>query len=544
MDRFIENHSGKLYDIVIIGGGITGAAVAYEAATRGFSVALVEKGDFGGATSSATSKMIHGGLRYLANFEFGIVRESLKERRVLENIAPNFVYPIPFMVPLYKNSKSNKWILEPGMIIYDTLSYDKGFTWDKTKKIPLHQLMPGKKVLELEPVVKKEGLTGGIVFYDCASIIPERLTLAFIKSALKCGANVSNYSKVEDFIKESGKITGVIVRDLLNEKTVELRGKMTINCGGPWADLILDIARGKHGSQQIRRSEGIHIVTRKLTNKYVVGALTPGGRHCNILPWRGYSLTGTTDQEYIGNPDDYEVTRARIEDFIREVNGAFADPNMIKYSDILYAYGGLRPLVEDETKDVYRTSRRYEIYDNAKDGLAGLITVEGGKYTTSRNLAENVMRTVMKNSGRGYKESVTARRHLAGCEIPDINAFVATAKSANSDFSESTVDYLSRIYGTEFNNMMEIARSDKKYAVPLNADGEMLAQAIYAIRNEMARTLKDILIRRTGIGTLGNPGSKVLEAITGMAARELNWNTARIDRELETTAKALSVPGK
>jgi glycerol-3-phosphate dehydrogenase len=330
MDRFIENHSGKLYDIVIIGGGITGAAVAYEAATRGFSVALVEKGDFGGATSSATSKMIHGGLRYLANFEFGIVRESLKERRVLENIAPNFVYPIPFMVPLYKNSKSNKWILEPGMIIYDTLSYDKGFTWDKTKKIPLHQLMPGKKVLELEPVVKKEGLTGGIVFYDCASIIPERLTLAFIKSALKCGANVSNYSKVEDFIKESGKITGVIVRDLLNEKTVELRGKMTINCGGPWADLILDIARGKHGSQQIRRSEGIHIVTRKLTNKYVVGALTPGGRHCNILPWRGYSLTGTTDQEYIGNPDDYEVTRARIEDFIREVNGAFADPNRIK----------------------------------------------------------------------------------------------------------------------------------------------------------------------------------------------------------------------
>jgi glycerol-3-phosphate dehydrogenase len=210
----------------------------------------------------------------------------------------------------------------------------------------------------------------------------------------------------------------------------------------------------------------------------------------------------------------------------------------------LYAYGGLRPLVEDETKDVYRTSRRYEIYDNAKDGLEGLITVEGGKYTTSRNLAENVMRTVMKNSGRGYKESVTARRHLAGCEIPDINAFVATAKSANSDFSESTVDYLSRIYGTEFNNMMEIARSDKKYAVPLNADGEMLAQAIYAIRNEMARTLKDILIRRTGIGTLGNPGSKVLEAITGIAARELNWNTARIDRELETTAKALSVPGK
>ena len=544
MKRFIESHSGRLYDIIVVGGGITGSAVAYEAATRGYSVALVEKGDFGGATSSATSKMIHGGLRYLANFEFGIVRESLKERRILENIAPNFVYPVPFIAPLHHGSKANKWILEPGMIIYDILSYDKGFTWDRTKKIPLHRFLSGKKVLELEPVVKAEGLTGGIVFYDCASINPERLTLAFVKSAIKYGADVSNYSKVEDFIKESGKVTGVIVRDLLNEKTIELRGNMTINCGGPWADLILDIAQGKPGSQQIRRSEGIHIVTRSLTNKYVVAALTPSGRHCNILPWRGYSLVGTTDQEYIGNPDDYKVTRARIEDFIAEVNGSFADPNLIKYSDILYAYGGLRPLVEDETKDVYKTSRRYEIYDNAKDGLEGLITVEGGKYTTSRNLAENVLKTVIKKSGKNYKKSITAKTRLAGCEIPDIDAFVAAAKTANSDFSEPAVDYLARIYGNEFNNVMEIARSDKKYAVPLNADGEMPAQVVYAIKQEMARTLKDILIRRTGIGTLGNPGTKVLEMIAGIAAKELYWDTARVDRELEMAGKALSVPDK
>jgi glycerol-3-phosphate dehydrogenase len=236
------------------------------------------------------------------------------------------------------------------------------------------------------------------------------------------------------------------------------------------------------------------------------------------------------------------VTRARIEDFIAEVNGSFADPNLIKYSDILYAYGGLRPLVEDETKDVYRTSRRYEIYDNAKDGLEGLISVEGGKYTTSRNLAENVLKTIIKKSGNAYKKSITATKHLAGCEIKDIDGFVAAAKKANSDFSGPAVDYLSRIYGTEFNNVLEIARSDKKYAAPLNADGEMLAQVVYAIKQEMARTLKDILIRRTGIGTLGNPGAKVLETVAGIAARELNWDTARVDRELETAAKALSVP--
>ena len=542
MKRFIESHSGKLYDIIIIGGGITGAAVAYEAASRGLSVALVEKGDFGAATSAATSKMIHGGLRYLANFELGIVRESLKERRILENIAPNFVYPLPFMVPLYNNSKNNQWILEPGMVIYDMLSYDKGFTWDRTKKIPLHRFLPGKKALELEPVIKAEGLNGAIMFYDCASIIPERLTLAFIKSAVKYGAVVSNYSRVEDFTREPGRVTGVIVRDLLNSKTIEVRGKMIINCGGPWADLILDIAGGKPGTQHVRRSEGIHIVTRKLTNKYVVGALTPNGRHCNISPWRGHSLIGTTDQEYKGDPDNYRVTRQAIEDFIREVNASFCDTELIKYADIMYAYGGLRPLVEKETVDVYKTSRKYEIYDNAGDGIEGLITVEGGKYTTSRNLAEHVLKTVMRKSGTPYKKSITARRHLAGCEIPDIDSFIYSAKTANSDFNQSSMDYLARIYGTEFNNVMAIARKDKRYAEPLNAGGEMPAQVLYAVKNEMARTLTDILLRRTGLGTLGNPGAGVLDTVAETAAKELKWSPQRTSLELETAVKALAVP--
>jgi glycerol-3-phosphate dehydrogenase len=540
--RFIESHNNATYDIIVIGGGITGAAVAYEAASRGLSVAMVEKGDFGAATSSATSKLIHGGLRYLANFEIGIVRESLRERRILENIAPNFVYPIPFIVPTYKNSKDNQWILEPAMIIYDLLSYDKGFTWDRAKRIPQHRHLSRNRVLDLEPVVKAERLTGGIMFYDCASIIPERLTLAFIKSAVKFGAVVSNYSKVEDFTRETGKITGVVVRDLLNGKTVEIRGKMTINCAGPWADLVLDVAGGKPGSQHVRRSEGIHVITRSLTRKYVVGALTPNGRHCNILPWRGHSLLGTTDREFTGNPDDYRVTREKIEEFIGEINMSFGDSELVKYSDIKYAYGGLRPLVEDETVDVYKTSRKYEIYDNADDGLQGLITVEGGKYTTSRNLAENVLKTVMNKFGREYKKSITARNYLAGCDIKDMAAFIYSAKISSSDFSETAVDYLARIYGSEFNDVMQIARSDRKYAEPLNADGELPAQALYAVKNEMARTLTDIVLRRTGIGTLGNPGPKVLETVAGIAAGELKWDAARVDSELEKAAKALSVP--
>ena len=541
MQRFIETHTDKAYDLIVIGGGISGAAVAYEAASQGYCVALVEKGDFGAATSSATSKLIHGGLRYLANFEYGLVRESLKERKTLENIAPNFVYPLPFLVPLYKTFARSKWLLEPGMILYDLLSYDKAFTWDRSKKLPLHRSLSRGKTLDLEPVVKADGLTGAILYSDCANLMPERLTLAFIKSAVKYGAEVANYAKVEDFVRASGRISGVVVRDRLNGKMVTLRGRLTINCGGPWADLILGIARGNSGSQQIRRSEGIHIITRKLTQHFAVGGVTSSGRPCNLIPWRGHTLIGTTDREYVGDPDAYCVTREKIQEYIDEVNAAFGKQDLVKYSDIVYVYGGLRPLIDDQTKDVYKTSRKYEIFDHEQDGLPGLITVEGGKYTTSRNLAENVLKAVNRKFGRRSK-SVTAKQYLAGSEIHNLNSFIAEAKSKYRDFTEQSVDFLARLYGTELPAVMEIARSDKMYASTLDADGEILAQVIYAVRAEMAMTLKDILIGRTGIGWLGNPGDKALQMVAQVAGRELKWDQARMDHELEAIYRSLAIP--
>lgn len=397
--------------------------------------------------------------------------------------------------------------------------------------------------MELEPIIKADNLTGGILYYDCANLMPERLTLAFILSAVKSGAVVANYAKVEDFLREAGRVSGVVVRDLLNEKTLTLKGKLVINCGGPWADLLLDIARAKPGEEHIRRSEGIHLITRRLTRQNIaVGGLTPTGRACNLIPWRGHTLIGTTDREYVGDPDKFCVTREKIEEYIAEVNAAFGNSELLQYSDVVYAYGGLRPLVDDQTEDVYKTSRKYEIFDHEQEGLPGLITVEGGKYTTSRKLGENVLKMVNQKFGRRKVKSITASQHLVGCEIPDINAFVEAAKQSYREFPEATVDYLARIYGTALPKVMEIARSDKLFSVALNSEGEMLAQAVYAIRQEMARTLMDILIRRTGIGTLGNPGLSVLEKLAGIAAQELQWGTSRMDQELETAQRALSLP--
>jgi len=545
MERFIENYNDKLFDVIIVGGGITGAAVAYDAASRGLSVAMVEKSDFGSATSAVTSKLIHGGLRYLATMELGLVRESLKERKIMENIAPNFVNPIPIMVTTNKRKLTNtKWVIKAGMILYDILSFDKGWTWDKNQKIPLHKSMSPKKVLELEPNVKKEGLTGASIYYDCSSLFPERLTLAFIKSAVNYGAKVSNYTKVNDFIYDDKKnVVGVKVKDLKNNKEKNIKGKLTINCGGPWADIILGLAnKNSTENEQLRRSEGVHFITKKLVNDHVVGSITEDGKHFFIIPWRDYSLIGTTDKEYIGNPDEYKVSKKSIMELLDDVNKSFGNNDPIKYEDILYSYGGLRPLVEDQTEDVYESSRKYEIYDNKKDGLNGLITVEGGKYTTSRNLAANVLKVIKKKLKVPLKKEITHKKHLFGSEIPDIKKFVEDAKKENPDFSEKTIDFIAKIYGTEYNKILEIARSDSKLKEPLNADGEMLAQVIFAIENEMAVTLEDIMFRRTGIASIGDPGKDITKKIATIAKEKLGWTDERTEKEIERVYKKLEIP--
>ncbi len=546
LKRFIENYSGETFDVLVIGGGITGAAVAYDAASRGLSVALVEKQDFGCATSAATSKLIHGGLRYLANGEFHIVRESLRERRTLENIAPNFVYPIPIFIPCYnKGITKYTWAMRAGMLLFDLLSYDKGRTWDKNKKIPSHQTIPPRKAVELEPIIPKAGLKRVFCYYDCASLFPERLTLAFIKSAVKHGAKVSNYCKVEEFIfSDSNKkeISGVKVKDLINNRESELKSKLTVNCGGPWADLILNKIQKDNASKRIRRSEGIHIITRKLVNHNMIAMMPSSKKHFFIIPWRGHTLIGTTDKEYEGSPDVYKVTKKAIDELLQTVNDALQGTAKIEYKDVIHAYGGLRPLAGDSAKSVYGSSRKYEIHDNAKDEVEGLITVEGGKYTTSRNLAENVMKMVSAKLKLPEGKTITDKAHLASCEIADMNAFIDELKKEYNDFSGNTVECLARYYGNECREVLELARKDSSLADTVNSDGEIPAQIIYALRNEMALKLKDIFLRRTGIGTLGNPGDDVIAKVADLAARELHWDEARKKKEIEEIKETFKLP--
>ncbi|MBN1363901.1 MAG: glycerol-3-phosphate dehydrogenase/oxidase [Syntrophaceae bacterium] len=546
MERFIENYKNEKFDVIVIGGGITGASVAYEAATHGLKVALLEKKDFSWATSAVTSKMIHGGLRYLVNGEIGLVRESLRERRVLENIAPNFVYPWPMMMTHYKKPlKNNKWVVKVGMLVYDALSFDKNFTWDPCKKIPHHRTVSKQEVLQSEPHVRAEGLTGASIFYDCVSIFPERLTLAFVKSAVAHGAKVSNYAKVEGFVLDAGKrVTGLKVNDLLNNTNQTISGDVIVNCGGPWADILLGLAKsGGNVNETLRRSEGIHIITKKplLSGKYTVGSMTSAGRHFFLIPWRNHALIGTTDKPFNGNPDDYRVTRESIMELLDDVNSSFGD-GKLSYADVKHTYGGLRPLVEKETKETYSSSRKYEIYDNKDEGLDGLITVEGGKYTTSRKLAESCLKMVAVKLGRNLGKSITDKQYLTGCDIKDLCAFINEAKGQGNGFSPACLEYLARNYGTEYKEVIKLATEDKSLSKTLNEDGEIMAQVVFAVRNEMARTLSDIVMHRTGIGTLGNPGEDVLRKVAAVAAKELQWSAERIEKEISDTVNLLKLP--
>ena len=532
LKRYVEEETGQKFDLIIVGGGITGAAVAYIAAARGLSVALFEKKDYGGATSAATSKLIHGGLRYLANGELKLVRESLRERRILGNIAPNFVYPLPFVMPNYKKWKGNIWKMLLGMYLYDMLSYDKKDTWDKGKKLENHRLISHRKTVRLEPNLKMEDLRNAFYFFDYQSIFPERLTLAFIKSAAEYGAKVSNYTPVEGFIFENGnKIKGVKVRDVFSGEAKNIYADLVVNCGGTWADKILNLAAQKDtASHKVKRSEGIHIITKKIAGNHVVSLQKKDGGHLMIMPWRDHSLIGTTDKEFYGDPDDYRVSKDSINEILNAVNENYG--RKISADEIVHAYGGLRPLVDDQTKGTYETSRKYEVYDNAVDGIEGMITVEGGKYTTSRGLAREVLKLVSAKLARTLSDPVSDNLYLSGCEIRDMKQYMIRQHLNYKDFSRNTVEYVSRNYGTESKIVFQIARDDPRYAEVVSHDGEILAEIVYAIKYESARTLKDIMLRRTGTGTLGKPGNDIIAKITAIAAEMLGWDKKRTEEEV------------
>lgn len=523
---------GRLYDLVIVGGGITGCALAWEAASSGLSVALVEKSDVGSATSAATGKLVHGGLRYLKNFEVGLVRESLAERRILSRLAPGLVEPIPIVLP------------DPGLVehlglsAYDLLSHDRNRGVDAAHRIPAHRRMGADELA-------RHGLghlERALLYHDCMMPSPERLTLAFLRSAVAYGAHFLTRARATRLRVSGTRVEGVEVHDVESDTHLEVRGRVVVNATGPWAhDLLLTAPQTAAiaGPRPPVRSEGLYLVTRKLSDVMVLFVSEHG--HFSFAPWRGHSLIGPTETPYRGPVEDWAVTGENVRAFLDHVNRTSHLPEPLRPDDVLAVYGGLRPLSE-ATEDTYTASRASEALDHRKQGIQGLITATGGKYTTSRAFAVSLRKQVDVHLGRKGPRSVTRERPLDACAIGLVAEAVRRAEVAWPAVSSRTLDHLVRFYGTDHREVLALAREDPGLAEVLDADGEILAQVVYAVRYEAACTLADVLLRRTGLGTLGLPDDAVLERVAEVVARELGWTSERTAQELAEVRQRLTVP--
>lgn len=540
------------FDLVIVGGGVTGSAVAREAAVRGLKTLLLEKNDFGHATSAATSKLLHGGLRYLESYEFGLVRESLAERHIMGLAAGHLSRPMPFVVPMYAWSNPGRFTLQAGLTIYDLLAYDRNLGTPEDKQMPGAKWISREEVLRIEPRIESRELKGGFLYYDYQNLFPERLNLAFLKTAVKHGATLLNHCRVTGFEMETAggakRVKSVCFKDELAGQEWTASGTVFVNASGPWMDLLLGLVQ-TNPAHKVQRSKGIHLLTDRIVGDHTVFLRNRKGQHCLVIPWEGMTLIGPTDTPYSGHPDDLRPLEEDIQPLISLVNellpGAPLTRDKIRHVPI-----GIRPLVFSD-RSTYKASRKYEIYDHSAeaDRVEGLLSVVGGKWTTSRRLGESVMDRVLpklhkldSGSERRVKSVRTDRDALAG--FPSFGASASElweqVALTHHRIPDTILNHLFTLYGTEFQEILEIGRKDPDMMKRLSdAPGrfDIMAQIQFAVEHESAQTLTDILSRRLAIGSFGYPGDAVTERAAALAARLHRWSSKRKAEEIASFKK-------
>lgn len=523
MKRQLEQMSQREYDVLVIGGGINGTAVARDAALRGLAVALVEKEDFGYGTTSRSTRLIHGGLRYLEHFDFGLVREGLREREILLRTAPHLVKPLSFLVPVYKGDRVGLTKLKAGMILYDLLSYDKS--------MPSHRFLTPQEALREEPHLRSENLVGAMIYYDGQVEFPERVAVENVLQAAQHGADIANHARMEEYLWEGQRIAGARVRDTLTGKVYEIRAKYTVNAGGPWIDQI-NGAQLRNYKPQMRLTKGIHLLVPKIVNHAIVLLAQSDGRLFFAVPYRGYTLIGTTDTDYHGDLDDIRANREEVAYLLAETKRVFPS---LPTEEIYYTTAGVRPLVRAEGKSEGATSRKHKIVDHRKDGVDGLLSLPGGKITSQRFFAEETVDLIAKRLGV-RKPSTTKTTPFYGGAIKDVAAFtqyvVDTYKPAG--ISEEHIKRLVGIYGTQAEAILKMAAERPELAQPVTAGSTVLAaEVVYAVEHEMALTTSDFMLRRSGLALEPGQGLEEAPQVAAMIGRLLGRDEAAVRQDLE-----------
>jgi glycerol-3-phosphate dehydrogenase len=515
------------FDAVVIGGGMAGAGVARDLALRGASVVLFEKGDFASGTSSKSSKLIHGGLRYLELFDFKLVRESLREKKTLERLAPHLVRPLPFLVPVYRGSKRGLITVRIGMWLYDLLTPGR----ERERFRVLRPL----DALTLEPSIRADDLRGAGYYFDDLLLFPERLCLENALSAARHGARVHNYCEVEAVTRGAGGIDGVRVRDLLTERVHTVRATVVVNCAGPWVDRLREMAGMSDAGQRVlRTTKGIHCMLPRMTERAVYLS-TADDRMIFVIPWREFSMVGTTDTDFDGDLDRLSATRAEVEYLLDAVRPALPDPR-VAFDQVIYTYAGVRPLAFEEGASASKVSRDHKVVVEGPEGR--FLSITGTKLTCFRSLAEQVGDHVMRALGRSER-SRTATLTLDGLdeEAGKIEARAwmdVSADMAATGLSRETMQTLVEIYGRAYPRVLDLARKlpdGTARLCPSNPD--IVAQLHHALAEEMTVSLQDFLLRRTVIGQSACLGLDCYEAIGRRMSGLAGWSSRRLDAELE-----------
>jgi glycerol-3-phosphate dehydrogenase len=545
MGRSLAALAGREFDVLVVGGGVTGAATAWDAAQRGLSVALLERGDFGGATSAESLKVVHGGVRYLQHLDVVRVRESSRERRALLRMAPHLVHPMPFVVPTYGHGMRGPEILAAAFTILNALTADRnrGLT-DPTRRVPAARIVSRARVLEWFPDINKEGLTGAGVFYDGQMFNPPRLVWALVRTAARAGAAVANYCDVTSLILQGGRVIGVQVEDRLGGDKFEVRGRTVVNAAGPYAEALL-VRSGVRAARSVPFSRDMALVLKRrfvdgralaLQTRYrdPSAVLTRGPRHLFLVPWRGRTLVGVNSLIWRDEPDRLRVSEAEVSDFVTEI--AEADPRLgLTMDDVALVMAGLLPVEKgDEEGGNVSFGKRPLVVDNAReDGVQGLISAISNRYTVARGVAEHAVDLVYHKLGRAVRPSRTAVTRIHGGDFfrfDDLVREVAGALPAG--LNRSIAERFARDHGSAYGEVLRLVSERPELGVTIGGTDILRAEVVHAARSEMVSKLSDAVFGRTGIATVGDPGRAELEECAHLVGAQLGWDASRREREL------------
>lgn len=512
----------RVFDLLVVGGGINGAAIARDAALRGLSVCLVERHDWGWGTSAKSSKLAHGGLRYLELFEFGLVHEALQDRERWLRDAPHLVRPLRFIYPIYPHVAARRAV-RAGLLLYDVLSHGKS--------VPGRQYFPRHAVQEMAPGLNATGLTGGATFYDAQVEHVERLVLEMVVDAREHGAVCLSRTAVLALTLDGGKATGARLR--LPDREARVTAGAVVNATGCWVDETLgELALGK--PPKVRKTKGVHVVVPRFSDDALIVKAASDGRTFFILPWKRHCVIGTTDTDYDGDAGDAAADADDVAYLLDEAARYFPDAPLDR---IEYTYAGVRALVNEEGVTESNVTRRHILYDHgAKDGVSGLWSLQGGKITTARTLAEEAVDRVCRHLGRAdlAKRHPTRHRAYPGGPGRPWDAFRATAvaEATLRGLPSASAGHLVDVHGSRWTDVLASdPRPEAKQPVP-DGDGAVFAQVTHAVQAEDATTLADVMLRRSTLGLApgGNPAATA--AVADWMADLLGWDAAEKERQL------------